>query len=120
MPAALDIVQLLSNAYVEPVAAVPKNTRNPVEELGRQWHRMAAVKHLAAEDGRFLILLAGPGASERGWLCVKDLVGSDLPSRLLEVNGSVEFIALSMDGQRICATSEEDEEYWVVYEEVSP
>ncbi|MDK1344516.1 hypothetical protein QNO09_14590 [Streptomyces sp. 378] len=51
---------------------------------------------------------------------MKDLVGSDLPSRLLKVNGSVEFIALAMDGERICATSEEDEECWVVCEEFSP
>ncbi|MFF3849662.1 hypothetical protein [Streptomyces sp. NPDC002328] len=110
----------MSNAYVEPMMAVPMNASNPVEELGRQWHRVAAGKRLAAEDGRFLILLAGPGASGRGWLCVKDLVGSDLPGRLLKVNGSIEFIALSMDGKRVCATREEDDEYWVIFEEFSP
>ncbi|MFF5569515.1 hypothetical protein [Streptomyces luteogriseus] len=117
-PAPLDIVQQMSSAYVEPVVAVPRDTPNPVEELGRQWHGVAARQRLAAEDGRFLILLAGPGTSGRGWLCVKDSVGRDLPARLLEGNGSLEFIALSMDGKRICATSEEDDEYWVVYEEV--
>ena len=120
VPAALDIVRLMSSAYVEPVVAVPMDAPNPVEELGRQWHRVATEKRLATEDSRFLILFAGPGASGRGWLCVKDLVGSDLPARLLNVNGSLEFIALSMDGERICATSEEDEGYWVLTEEVSP
>jgi hypothetical protein len=118
-PAALDIVQQMSSAYVKPVVTVPVDAPNPVEELGRQWHRVAARQRLAAKDGRFLILLAGPGASARGWLCVKDSVGRDLPARLLKGNGSLEFIALSTDGKRICATSEEDDEYWVIYEEVS-
>ncbi|MFH9888023.1 hypothetical protein ACH4OQ_38235 [Streptomyces luteogriseus] len=118
-PAALDIVQQISSAYVEPVVTVPMKAPNPVEELGRQWHRVAACQRLAADDGRFLILLAGPGASARSWLCVKDSVGRDLPARLLKGNGSLEFIALSIDGKRICATSEEEDEYWVVYEEVS-
>ncbi|MFJ4279086.1 hypothetical protein [Streptomyces massasporeus] len=117
-PAALDIVQRMSSAYVEPVVAVPMDVPNPVEELGRQWHRVAAQQRLAADDGRFLILLAGPGSSARGWLCVKDLVGHDLPARLLKGNGSLEFIALSIDGKRICATSEEEDEYWVCSEEV--
>ncbi|MFH9857699.1 hypothetical protein ACH4NV_34200 [Streptomyces althioticus] len=110
----------MSNAYVEPVAAVPKSHPSPVEELGRQWHREAAGKQMVAEDGRFLILLSGPGASTRGWLCVKDPVGSNLPARILSVSESIEFIVMSLDGRRICATSEEDEEYWVVFEEVCP
>ncbi|MEV4784836.1 hypothetical protein AB0K53_05240 [Streptomyces tuirus] len=117
--APLAIVQQVSSAYAKPLVAVPKDAPNPEEELGRHWHRVAARKRLAAEDGRFLILLAGPGASTRGWLCVKDSEGRDLPARLLHGNGSLEFIALSIDGKRICATSEEDDEYWVVYEEIS-
>ncbi|MGA5035851.1 hypothetical protein ACPCA8_02195 [Streptomyces capoamus] len=50
---------------------------------------------------------------------VRDTVGTRLPSRIAEVTGSPEFVAVSTDGRRLCAASVEEYDYWVVLHEFS-
>jgi hypothetical protein len=93
---------------VEPVAALPADL------LDEAWHHHAAQTALHADNGEFLILPPIPGGSQVGWMRVKDPVGMNLPSRIAEVTGSPEFVAVSVDGHHLCAVSVEESDYWVV------
>ncbi|MCX4908870.1 hypothetical protein [Streptomyces sp. NBC_00878] len=115
---ALDALEMVESAYSEPVFSVKKDAPGAVEQLGREWHSEAERAQLPATDGKFYVLLAGDDIDDIGWLCVKDLVGENLPGRLLSQNGSIEFIAMSENGRRICAAVDEGDEYWVLVEEV--
>ncbi|WP_405817400.1 hypothetical protein OG241_22985 [Streptomyces sp. NBC_01390] len=116
VPETLAVVQIVSSTHVRPVVSISKGLPNAIEELSRRWHQEAKGNRLASEQGKFLLMPAGEGATSRGWFCVKDSCGEDLPARLLKANGSVEFIGMSLDGERVCAVSEEDDEYWIVVE----
>jgi hypothetical protein len=96
---------------VEPVATIP------ADELDKAWHHHAAQASLHAENGEFLILPPMPGGSEIGWMRVKDPVARNLPSRIAEVTGSPEFVAVSVDGRHLCAATVEETNYWVVAHE---
>ncbi|MEV5545515.1 hypothetical protein AB0L35_05140 [Streptomyces sp. NPDC052309] len=104
---------------VVPVAAVPAASPGAAEELDRQWQHHASAAALHGERGEFLMLPPLSGGSAIGWVKVRDLVGGRLPSRVGKVTGSPEFLAVSVDGRRLCATSVEEDEYWVVLHEFS-
>jgi hypothetical protein len=99
---------------VEPVASVPASTPRAADELDEAWHHHASRAPLCAENGDFLVLPPVPGGSGVGWVRVKDPVGKSLPSRIAGVTGSPEFVAVSVDGRRLCAASVEEDDYWVV------
>lgn len=99
---------------VEPVASIPFSSPDAMSELSRLWHSQSSRLPLCDEDGEFLIMPPGAGGSKVGWVQVKDQAGADLPSRIAGVTGSPEFVAISLDGRRLCAASTEDDEYWVV------
>ncbi|MGW3420488.1 hypothetical protein [Streptomyces phaeochromogenes] len=115
---ALDALEVVESAYSEPVFSVVKSLAGAVEQLGREWHSEAERVQLSETDGKFFVLLAGDDIGDIEWLCVKDLVGVNLPGRLLSQNGSIEFIAMSGNGTQICAAVDEGDEYWVLVEEV--
>ncbi|MFJ6843786.1 hypothetical protein ACIQRE_14060 [Streptomyces griseoluteus] len=85
-----------------------------MSEMSRLWYSQSSRLSLCGEAAEFLIMPPRAGGSKLGWVKVKDQVGIDLPSRIASVTGSPEFIALSLDGRRLCAVSVEDCEYWVV------
>ncbi|MGW2468358.1 hypothetical protein [Streptomyces bauhiniae] len=99
---------------VEPTSSIPVSSAGAMGELSRLWRTHASVLPLHDEDGDFLIMPPGAGGSKVGWVKVKDQVGVDLPARIASVTGSPEFIAISLDGRRLCAVTVEDDEYWVV------
>ncbi|WP_244336578.1 colicin immunity domain-containing protein [Streptomyces seoulensis] len=104
----------VNGVEVEPAASVPFSSVDAMGELGRRWHSQSSHLPLYNEDAEFLIMPPGSGGSKVGWVRVRDQVGADLPARVAQVTGSPEFIAVSLDGFRLCAVSVEDDDYWVV------
>ncbi|MFE6287466.1 hypothetical protein [Streptomyces sp. NPDC057877] len=113
----LAAIHAVAGFEVEPTAAVPASSPHAADELDAAWHHHAARVALYGADGEFLVLPPVPGGSEVGWVRVKDPVGRGLPSRVADVTGEPEFIAVSVDGRRLCATSVEEDDYWVVLHE---
>ncbi|MEU9920452.1 hypothetical protein AB0H51_03860 [Streptomyces griseoluteus] len=109
----------VNGVHVEPVASIPFSSPGAMGELSRLWHSQSSRLSLCDEDAEFLIMPPGAGGSKVGWAKVKDQVRIDLPSRIANVTGSPEFIAISLDGRRLCAVTVEDDEYWVVVHEFS-
>jgi hypothetical protein len=107
----------VSGFEVEPVVAIPASAPHAVDELDEAWHHHASQASLYGGNGEFLVLPPVPGGSEVGWVRVKDPVGKNLPSRIAEVTGSPEFVAVSSDGRRLCAASVEEYDHWVVLHE---
>jgi hypothetical protein len=81
---------------VEPVAT------SPADGLDKAWHHHTAQASLHAEKREFFILPPVPGGSRIGWVHVKDPVGRNLPSRIAEVTGPLEFVTVSVDGRNLC------------------
>lgn len=46
---------------------------------------------------------------------VRDDHGGNLPSRILRGMGNQEFITMSTTGDHMCAVTEEEDEYWIIY-----
>ncbi|MGW2209297.1 hypothetical protein [Streptomyces sp. NPDC001781] len=110
-------IYAVSGVDAEPVVSIPFSSPGAMSELSRHWHSQSSRFLFDGEDGEFLIMPPGPGGSKVGWVKVRDRVGVDLPSRIASVTGSPEFVAISLDGRRLCAVSVEDYEYWVVAHE---
>ncbi|MEV7199787.1 hypothetical protein [Streptomyces griseoluteus] len=110
-------IYAVNGVGVEPVASIPFSSPEAMGELSRVWHARSTGLPLYDQEGRFLLMPPGAGGSKVGWVKVRDRTGTGLPSRIASVTGSPEFMALSLDGCRICAVSIEDYEYWVIVHE---
>lgn len=110
---------LSTGVEVDPVATVPISSPGAAAALDEKWHLHASEISLYDDKGDFLILPPVSGGSGLGWVRVRDTVGTQLPSRIAEVTGSPEFVAVSTDGRRLCAASVEEYDYWVVLHEFS-
>ncbi|MGC4987345.1 hypothetical protein ACLQ18_43400 [Streptomyces sp. DT193] len=115
---ALEALQLMESAYSQPVASVKKSLPNAVEEIGKEWRRVAERAGLFTAGGKFFVLLASVEIDDVRWLCVKDPIGANLPGRLLSENESIEFVAMSGNGKMVCSVMDEGDDYWVLSEEV--
>jgi hypothetical protein len=113
-PPVLSAIYAVNSIEVMPVATVPISSPGAVGDLDAQWHFHASNVSIYDENGEFLILPPVSRGNEIGWVRVKETVGSNLPSRVAEVTGSPEFLAVSVDGRHLCATSVEEYDYWVV------
>jgi hypothetical protein len=105
---------------VQPVVKVSDSAPHALEELSREWHRRSGGARLYSSSGDFLLMPPGSGGSKVGWVRVRDRVGADLPSRVAAATGVPEFIAVSVDGHHLCASTVEDDDYWVVVHEFHP
>ncbi|WP_329414695.1 hypothetical protein OG563_18265 [Nocardia vinacea] len=114
VPSPSQAMQAVNGGEVEPKYTVPYRSDDALGELDRLWHAEANAVSLYANAGKFLLILPGPGSSHAGWLCVQDTVGERLPSRIIAITNSPEFIAMSLDGKQLCATSREEYDYWVI------
>jgi hypothetical protein len=114
VPSPLQAMQAVNGGEVEPKYTVPYRSDDALGELDRLWHAEAKSVSLYENAGKFLLILPGPGSSRAGWLCVQDTVGERLPSRIMAITNSAEFIAMSLDGKKLCATSREEYDYWVI------
>ncbi|MFE4050485.1 hypothetical protein [Streptomyces sp. YIM B13518] len=107
----------VNGVEVRPSAEVSDSDPQALEKLSREWHRRAEPARLFMESGDFLVLPPGSGGSKVGWVRVRDRGGEDLPSRVAAATGAPEFIAVSVDGGHLCASTVEDDDYWVVVHE---
>ncbi|WP_433757992.1 hypothetical protein [Nocardia sp. CA-135398] len=114
VPSPSQAMQAVNGGEVEPKYTVPYRSDEALGELDRLWHAEAKAVSLYDNAGKFLLVLPGPGGSRAGWLCVQDAVGERLPSRIMAITNSPEFIAISLDGKQLCATSREEYDYWVI------
>jgi len=112
-------IYAFSGLEVEPVTTVPISSSGAMGELDEKWHFHASSVSLYDDTGEFLILPPVSGDRELSWVRVRDTVGRNLPSRIAKVTGSPEFLAVSADGRRLCAASDEEYDYWVVLHEFS-
>ncbi|QLE73617.1 hypothetical protein FGW37_20320 [Streptomyces rectiverticillatus] len=96
-----------------PVATVGQKTSDALAELDRQWLAHSSSISLFASDGTILVNVAGRGCQEAGWTPVKWSERAQLASKL-QRDGDPEFIAMSIDGRRMCAVTTEEYDYWVV------
>ncbi|QIY69457.1 hypothetical protein HEP84_10010 [Streptomyces sp. RLB1-33] len=103
----------------EPGAVIPASSPRAADELDEKWHQCASASALYGDKGEFPILPPLSGGSEIGWAAATDPVGEHLPSRIAAVTGSPEFLAVWMDGHHLCASSAEEDDYWVVQHELS-
>ncbi|WP_225804092.1 hypothetical protein [Streptomyces sp. NK15101] len=99
---------------VRPAATVGHARPDAAAELDRRWDSFAKSARLCTDEGEFCMMAPGPGSHEIGWIRVKDLVGADLPSRLLAGAGLREFLAVSVDGRTMCAVSDEEYDQWII------
>ncbi len=107
-------MQAVNGGEVKPKYAVPYRSGEVPGDLDTLWHAEADAVSLYTDTGEFLLVLPGPGSSRGGWLCVRDTVGERLPSRIATITNQPEFIAMSLDGRQVCATSREEYEYWII------
>ncbi|MFF6984825.1 hypothetical protein [Streptomyces sp. NPDC010273] len=121
-----DVLSVKSAIYsvtgfeVAPTATIQIAHPHAIDVLDREWQRYASENSLFSKTGEFIIIPPVSGGSEVGWVRVRDLVGGQLPSRVIAATGSAEFIAASLDGRRLCAVSVEDDEYWIVVRGLEP
>ncbi|MFF0475120.1 hypothetical protein [Streptomyces sp. NPDC004284] len=99
---------------VKPTVSVSHARPDAAAELDRQWDSLSTSAQLVDEEGEFCMLAPGPDTHEIGWLRVKDLVGANLPSRILAGTGHTEFLTVSVDGRTMCAVSDEEYDQWIV------
>ncbi|MEV0341961.1 hypothetical protein AB0H49_23340 [Nocardia sp. NPDC050713] len=113
VPSPLVAMQIVDGGETTPSHEVSYPSSTALDELDAFWNVEASEMGLIDEAGRFLLALPGPGSSRKGWICAQGAT-ENLPSRIERVTGSIELIAMSTDGLRICATSKEERHYWVV------
>lgn len=106
------------NIDAEPVAKVRQSAPDALIEVDRQWFTHALNASIFAPDQSFLISVAGPGSLEFGWAHVKWTNDTTLAPRLVQDDGSVEFLAMSIDGRRTCAVTTEEYDFWILTGEV--
>ncbi len=99
---------------VEPTLTIDAGPPDALHQLDLQWHEKAWPVLAGPESGAFLILPPGGGGAAIGWVPVTDIAPPGLPSRIAAVTGTAEFVALSADGTRLCAVTEEEYEYWII------
>ncbi|MCC3768380.1 hypothetical protein [Streptomyces sp. UNOC14_S4] len=118
IPTVLDAWSVVAHIWAEPVEKIGQADPDALVEVDRQWFRHALRMSVFADDGSFLITVAGPGISEFGWARVRWVDGVELASSLTN-HGSPEFIAMSIDGRRMCGVTTEEYDYWVMAHEFS-
>lgn len=104
----------VTGGYVQPTVRIRHSRTDRFDAVDRHWQEQAKRLHLKTERNDFLLLLSNPGSEERGWLHVQDELSERLASRVHSATGRREFIALSLDGRKLCAVSVEDDEDWIV------
>ncbi|MEV7671102.1 hypothetical protein [Streptomyces sp. NPDC088752] len=77
-------------------------------ELDRRWDAGAAAARLVSPKGEFYVMPPTPDGHEIGWVRVRDLVGTGLPSRVLAATGRAAFLAISLDGRALGAVTDEE------------
>ncbi|MFI7083418.1 hypothetical protein ACIBUR_07425 [Streptomyces anulatus] len=113
-PSATKAIHMVAGIDVEPTVSIDAAKRDAMEQLDRRWHEKARPALTEPGSGEFFIMPPGSGGSTVGWVSVRDIAPSGLPSRIAAATGTPEFVALSADGMHLCAVTEEEYEYWII------
>ncbi|MER6317183.1 hypothetical protein ABT237_25975 [Streptomyces sp. NPDC001581] len=100
--------QAVVNVEVEPRATVPRRAPEAPARADRLWLEHARAASVIDEEECFLVR-----GADRDWVRVR-LTAHTALSAALPPNGGGMIIAMSPDGRRLCALTEEDEDYWIV------
>ncbi|MGW9447924.1 hypothetical protein [Streptomyces sp. NPDC055632] len=104
----------VSGGNVQPTVTVPHKVPNARDRVDSLWHEEADRLRIFNERREFLLLATYPGSLTRGWIRMRDSIGTHLPSRIAAATGHRGFIAVSLDGTSLCAVSVEEYEDWIV------
>ncbi|MCX4783518.1 hypothetical protein [Streptomyces sp. NBC_01264] len=108
LPSYARAFQVVVNIEVVPLATVPRSAPGALVEADRLWLEHA--RNAAVIDGEGCFLVQGAG---RDWVRVRRTSRTALSAALAPGAGSM-VIAMSPDGRRLCALTEEDDDYWIV------
>ncbi|MFJ4871273.1 hypothetical protein [Streptomyces sp. NPDC088757] len=76
-------------------------------ELDHLWDTLTRAARFASPEGEFHLVPPDPNGHEIGWVRVRDLVGTGLPSRVLVATGRAAFLTVSLDGRVLGAVTDE-------------
>ncbi|MFB6559355.1 MULTISPECIES: hypothetical protein [unclassified Streptomyces] len=96
------------NVEVSPRATVARTAPGALREADRLWLEHARADAVIDDEGCFLVR-----GADRDWVRVRRTAHTALSAALVPGAGSM-VIAMSPDGQRLCALTEEDDDYWIV------
>lgn len=113
VPSALEAIQRVASMEVVPAAVIGQNSPDSIAAVDRAWYKLARENSIFNSAGTFLIFTAGPGGDKLGWTTVQWTPTARLSPHLQDQN-SPEFIAMSIDGRRLCAATTEEYDYWIV------
>ncbi|MGW7437811.1 hypothetical protein [Streptomyces sp. NPDC054849] len=96
------------NVEVPPRAAVARTAPGALQEADRLWLEHARTAAVIDDEDCFLVR-----GADRDWVRVRRTAHTALSAALVPGAGSM-VIAMSPDGRRLCALTEEDDDYWIV------
>ncbi|MFA7762648.1 hypothetical protein [Streptomyces sp. NRRL S-448] len=96
------------NVEVAPRATVARTAPGALEEADRLWLEHARTAAVIDDEGCFLVR-----GADRDWVRVRRTALTAFSAALVPGAGSM-VIAMSPDGRRLCALTEEDDDYWIV------
>ncbi|WP_322780112.1 hypothetical protein [Frankia sp. Cas4] len=103
---------VISGAVV-PDAVVEDGKDDNLEEVDRQWWKLAKSHGVVSDDGSFLISVTGEGAS-LPWAIVRASSDSRLAQTLTAYPGEPEFVAMARDGHVVLGVTSEEDCTWLV------
>lgn len=96
------------NFEVVPRATVACSAPGAPAEADRLWLEQARTAAVIDDEGCFLVR-----GADRDWVRVRLTPHTALSAALVPGAGSM-VIAMSPDGRRLCALTDEDDDYWIV------
>ncbi|MDJ1640162.1 hypothetical protein [Streptomyces pakalii] len=108
LPSYAQAFKAVVNVEVAPRATVARSAPGASAEADRLWLEHARTAAVIDDAGCFLVR-----GADRDWVRVRRTEHTALSAALLPGAGSM-VIAMSPDGRRLCALTEEDDDYWIV------
>lgn len=108
LPSYAQAFQAVVNVEVAPRATVARSAPGASAEADRLWLEHARTAAVIDDEGCFLVRGAG-----RDWVRVRRTAHTALSAALVPGAGSM-VVAISPDCRRLCALTEEDDDYWIV------
>ncbi|MBT2410786.1 hypothetical protein J7I94_09465 [Streptomyces sp. ISL-12] len=119
VPSALEAIQRVASMEVAPAVVISQNSPDAITALDRAWYKQARENSIFDSADTFLLFTAGPGGERLGWTTVQWTQTARLSPHLQDQD-SPEFIAMSVDGCRLCAATTEEYDYWIVTHHFTP
>jgi hypothetical protein len=105
---------LIVRGDVTPTVVVDDDREDNLEEIDRQWWRLAEAHRIVGEDGSFLVSVSGEGAS-LPWAVVRGTRDARLAATLTTYPDEPEFVTMARDGHAVLGVTSEEDCTWLVY-----